>query len=86
MPRKRSVRPPPRVYNRGMWISFRRFTRVALAGGFTALTLGGSLDRSNAAAQWKPTDGPLFTRWAKDVSPTKVLPEYPRPQMKRGEN
>src|SRR4029079_4966256 len=27
--------------------------------------------------------GPLATRWAKDVSPQKVHPEYPRPQMVR---
>ena len=32
---------------------------------------------------WKPADSPLFTRWAKDVSPDRALPEYPRPQMIR---
>lgn len=32
---------------------------------------------------WKPASGPLMTRWAKDVSPEHVLPEYPRPQMVR---
>jgi beta-galactosidase/beta-glucuronidase len=37
------------------------------------------------AQTWKPADGPLVTRWAKDVSPEKVLPEYPRPQMVRSE-
>src|ERR1051326_543920 len=36
-------------------------------------------------AKWKPADGPLKTRWAKDVSPTNALPEYPRPQMVRKE-
>ena len=36
-----------------------------------------------AAAEWKPADGPLKTRWAKDVAPEKVLPEYPRPQLVR---
>ena len=35
------------------------------------------------AVAWKPADGPLMTRRAKDVSPDKVLPEYPRPQMVR---
>src|SRR5262245_56998268 len=35
------------------------------------------------ADDWKPAPGPLLTRWAKDVSPDKVLPEYPRPQMAR---
>jgi beta-galactosidase/beta-glucuronidase len=35
------------------------------------------------AAPWQPADGPLKTRWAKDVSPKHPLPEYPRPQMVR---
>ncbi len=35
------------------------------------------------AADWKPAAGPLMTRWAKDVSPEKALPDYPRPQMVR---
>jgi beta-galactosidase/beta-glucuronidase len=41
-----------------------------------------SLSRS-LAAEWKLAQGPLATRWAKDVSPDKALPEYPRPQMVR---
>jgi hypothetical protein len=36
-----------------------------------------------AAADWQPVPGPLATRWAKDVSPKRVHPEYPRPQMVR---
>ncbi|MBC7351776.1 MAG: beta-galactosidase [Thermogutta sp.] len=32
---------------------------------------------------WKPAPSPLMTRWAKDVSPDRVWPEYPRPQMVR---
>jgi hypothetical protein len=35
------------------------------------------------AADWQPAQGPLMTRWAKDVSPDKVHPEYPRPQLVR---
>ena len=35
------------------------------------------------AEDWQPAAGPLKTRWAKDVSPTNALPEYPRPQMVR---
>lgn len=35
------------------------------------------------AAEWSPAKGPLMTRWAKDVSPDKAHPEYPRPQMVR---
>ena len=38
-----------------------------------------------AAEDWKPAAGPLMTRWAKDVSADKALPEYPRPQMMRKE-
>ncbi len=38
---------------------------------------------SASAADWKPANGPLMTRWAKDVAPDKALPEYPRPQMVR---
>ncbi|HEY5911845.1 MAG TPA: sugar-binding domain-containing protein [Verrucomicrobiae bacterium] len=34
-------------------------------------------------AGWQAAEGPLKTRWAKDVSPEKALPEYPRPQMVR---
>ena len=36
------------------------------------------------AADWElPANAPLLTRWAKEVSPTNALPEYPRPQMVR---
>src|SRR5262245_12328677 len=38
---------------------------------------------SPTAADWQPGKGPLLTRWAKDVRPDKVHPEYPRPQMVR---
>lgn len=37
------------------------------------------------AADWKPVEGNLMTRWAKDVNPQCPLPEYPRPQMERKE-
>ena len=46
-----------------------------------AILLIGTTPMTNA--DWKPGDGPLLTRWAKEVSPTNVLPEYPRPQMVR---
>jgi len=35
------------------------------------------------AADWKPVEGKIMTRWAKEVTPEKVLPEYPRPQLVR---
>lgn len=36
-----------------------------------------------AAAEWKPAQGPLMTRWAAQVTPENVHAEYPRPQMVR---
>ena len=42
---------------------------------------------AHVAAQdtWKPADFVLMSRFAKDVSPEKALPEYPRPQMVRSD-
>ena len=42
-----------------------------------------SLQGARAEPAWKPAAGPLLTQWARDVKPSKVLPEYPRPQMVR---
>src|SRR6185369_352043 len=36
-----------------------------------------------ASADWQTAEGPLKTRWAKDVSPQNAHPEYPRPQLVR---
>jgi hypothetical protein len=42
------------------------------------------LDWHMSDAQWKiPSGAPLLTRWAKEVSPSNPLPEYPRPQLVR---
>lgn len=38
-----------------------------------------------AQAQWKPVGDKIKTKWAEQVNPKAVLPEYPRPQMERGE-
>lgn len=40
---------------------------------------------SGDAADYQPARGPLMTRWAQDVRPDNVWPEYPRPQMVRKE-
>ena len=45
----------------------------------------GLVSWASAAEAWKPAEGPLKTRWTKDVSPANALPEYPRPQMVRKE-
>ena len=52
--------------------------------GFLALSLvATTANHAFAQNNWKPANGPLMTRWAKEVSPTNVLPEYPRPQLAR---
>lgn len=38
-----------------------------------------------ASAQWQPTGEKLKTKWAEEINPEKVLPEYPRPVMERNE-
>ena len=43
-----------------------------------ALTLG-------AQAQWKPVGDKIKTPWSEQVNPANVLPEYPRPQLERGD-
>ncbi|MHB8900654.1 MAG: glycoside hydrolase family 2 protein [Thermoguttaceae bacterium] len=47
------------------------------------LVLGLAMPALLHADDWKPAPSKLMTRWAKDVSPEKALPEYPRPQMVR---
>ena len=39
--------------------------------------------RGDDAAEWHPAKAALMTRWAAEVSPTNVWPEYPRPQLVR---
>jgi hypothetical protein len=39
--------------------------------------------RSVPEAAWTPVTGRIMTRWAAEVRPDLVLPEYPRPQMVR---
>jgi hypothetical protein len=53
--------------------------------GCAALALTFCMISHAGGQEWRPAEGPLMTRWAKDVSPDNVLPEYPRPQMVRKE-
>ena len=50
-----------------------------------SLTVAASLVGLRPADAWTMKEGPLMTRWAKDVKPDAVLPEYPRPQMVRAD-
>ncbi|MDR2860141.1 MAG: beta-galactosidase [Mediterranea sp.] len=34
-------------------------------------------------AQWKPAGDKIKTKWAEEINPQRVLPEYPRPQLER---
>ena len=38
-----------------------------------------------AQAQWKPVGDKIKTPWSEQVNPANVLPEYPRPQLERGD-
>ena len=38
---------------------------------------------ASASAAWQPGAAPLTTRWAAEVTPERVLPDYPRPQLVR---
>ncbi|MBN1908316.1 MAG: glycoside hydrolase family 2 [Pirellulales bacterium] len=55
--------------------------RIAALTLSTVLIL--ACDTVGQTPKWEPAVGPLTTRWAKDVSPERVHPEYPRPQMVR---
>jgi len=57
----------------------RKLDPIAL----TTLAMSGLSLSASAGDAWKPAAGPLMTKWARDVSVAKALPEYPRPQMVR---
>ena len=52
-------------------------TIVSLAVAFMALTV--------SAQEWAPVGDNIKTSWAESLDPSAPLPEYPRPQMIRGE-
>lgn len=39
----------------------------------------------SSQAQWKPAGDKIKTKWAEQVNPKNVLPEYPRPLMERSQ-
>ena len=50
---------------------------------FVTLVSGILIFAGTTSAEWAVVEGQMLTPYAKDVSPDKVLPEYPRPQMVR---
>ena len=60
----------------------RRLTMAALLVVMVAAAAAvATQDRQ--ATGWKPVEGKLLSRFARDVSPANPLPEYPRPQLVR---
>ena len=59
--------------------------RIALRRRMAVLPLLLAAALPARAADWKPAAGPLATRWTKNVRADRALPEYPRPQLVRGE-
>jgi beta-galactosidase/beta-glucuronidase len=47
------------------------------------LAVSATVCSAYAPAEWKLKQGPLLTKWAKQVDPKNVLPDYPRPQLTR---
>jgi hypothetical protein len=62
-----------------------RNARASGLAGLIGILLASQMAWLNAAEVWQPATGPLFTRWAGEVNPTNVHPEYPRPQLVREE-
>jgi len=57
-----------------------KLTCALVAGGATVLLIF-----PQAPPGWRPAPAPILTRWARQVNPQNVWPEYPRPQMVRQE-
>jgi Glycosyl hydrolases family 2, TIM barrel domain/Glycosyl hydrolases family 2, sugar binding domain/Glycosyl hydrolases family 2 len=57
---------------------FRNTYRIALTLSLIFLSF-----RPSPAGDWTMAPSPIVTPWAKDVSPTNALAEYPRPQLVR---
>jgi beta-galactosidase/beta-glucuronidase len=51
---------------------------LAVVSLFSFLSL-----EAGAGEKWKAAEGPLMTRWAKEVRPDRAWQEYPRPQLQR---
>jgi hypothetical protein len=63
----------------------RRTALAALAALCVLPVIGSPANDAVRAYRWKPAPAPLLTRWAKDVRPGNVRPEYPRPMAQRKE-
>ena len=69
---KLEMASPPRIVRKGFLV------RLVVFGWFSCMLMA-------SAVEWQPAGGALMTRWAKDVTPSHALPEYPRPQLVRND-
>jgi hypothetical protein len=60
-----------------------RMCRFLIAAALLLPALDVSFAGAQTPAAWRPVQGRPLTRWAAEVDPTRVLPEYPRPQLVR---
>ncbi|MHB8854564.1 MAG: hypothetical protein ACYC6P_14575, partial [Ignavibacteriaceae bacterium] len=61
-----------------------KFNKIILFAIYFFFLIIGFAYPQDSNSGWKPVVGHIMSKWAKDVSPENVLPEYPRPQMVRG--
>ena len=54
---------------------------IAVCAELIPLPQGGAA--APGTPSWAMVTGDIVSRWAKEVSPTNVLPEHPRPVMRR---
>ena len=60
-------------------MKLKHFAFIALAASF-AISCN-TADKT----EWAPVGDRIMTQWGENLDPSEVLPEYPRPQMVRGE-
>jgi len=59
--------------------------RLKFIGGMILILAALASVWASEPVAWHVKSAPLMTRWAADVSPTNVWPEYPRPQLVRAD-
>lgn len=59
------------------------FSGRSVIGGLWMKILKDRITPAPSTAEWEPKGNHIKTRWAEDVTPDNVLPEYPRPILER---
>ena len=66
--------------------NFRGFrARSVIGGHWMKVLMDKYAPKGDTAAEWAPQGSKIKTKWADEVDPQNTLPEYPRPQMVRGQ-